>query len=142
MYVRDKRYLSKLLLLAEDLQSEETVANCLKIFRIAITNEQYSDTVFQRFPNILNFMIFQMERWIGSSAVLGECVLSIRYTLDEGKNLSLLRPETTGAFIQHIKQNKIAMRDSNIQELFRILSNHQHYSQYVSGGAPARGAAS
>jgi hypothetical protein len=58
MYVRDKVYLSKLLLLAEDLQSEETVANCLKIFRIAITNEQYADPTFNRFPNILNFMIF------------------------------------------------------------------------------------
>lgn len=58
MFVRDKAYLSKLLLLAEDLQSEETVANCLKIFRIAITNEQYADATFNRFPNILNFMIF------------------------------------------------------------------------------------
>ena len=46
MLVRDKVYLSKLLLLAEDLQSEETVANCLKIFRIAITNDKYSDQVF------------------------------------------------------------------------------------------------
>jgi hypothetical protein len=40
-----------------------------------------------------------MERWIGSSAVLGECVLSIRYTLEEGKHLALLRPETCGAFV-------------------------------------------
>lgn len=58
MYVRDKVYLSKILLLAEDLQSEETVANCLKIFRICLTNDQYNDAVFNRFPNILNFMIF------------------------------------------------------------------------------------
>ena len=74
-----------------------------------------------------------MERWIGSSAVLGECVLSIRYTLEDGKHLSNLRPETTGAFVQHIRNNRQAMRDPNIQELLRILSNHPNYSQYVSG---------
>lgn len=125
MYVRERPYLSKILLLAEDLQSEEIVANCLKIFRIGITNDKYSDAVFNRFPNILNFMIFQMERWIGSSAVLGECVLSIRYTIEEGKNQTLLRPETIGAFVQHIRQNKQAMRDSNIQELLRITKNYQ-----------------
>lgn len=66
-----------------------------------------------------------MERWIGSSAVLGECVLSIRHTIEEGKNLQLLRPETVGAFVQHIRQNKQAMRDANIQELLRITKNYQ-----------------
>ena len=33
---RDGVFLQKLLLFAEDLQSEETVANCIKIFRIAM----------------------------------------------------------------------------------------------------------
>lgn len=58
MYVKDKAYLSKVLILAEDLQSEEIVANCLKIFRIGITNDKCREQVFNKFPNILNFMIF------------------------------------------------------------------------------------
>jgi len=51
------------------MQSEETVANCLKVFRIAIEDDQYNQTIFNSFPNILNFMMFTLERWVGSSAV-------------------------------------------------------------------------
>lgn len=36
---RDGVFLQKLLLFAEDLQSEETVANCIKIFRIAMQDD-------------------------------------------------------------------------------------------------------
>lgn len=133
LFVKDSNYLAKLLRMIEEVNQEEIVSNSLKVFRLALTNDKYSDATFSRFPNILNFMIFEMERWIGSSAVLGECVLSVRYTIQEGKNVSLLKPETAGAFMFHIKNNATALRDSNLQELMDIFETHPKYAHFTQG---------
>jgi len=102
LFVKDRVYLGKLFLFAEDLQSEETVANCIKVFRTAMDDEDLVDIVFNRYPNILNFFLYTIERWIGSSAVLGECVIAVRTAIEERRNLGILRPETVATFISHI----------------------------------------
>ena len=42
LFVRDPVYLDKLLCVMEDIQQEETISNCLKIFRICMLNENYT----------------------------------------------------------------------------------------------------
>jgi hypothetical protein len=125
--VKDPVFLSKLLLFAEDLQSEETVANCLKIFRIGLEDDDLVDTIFNRYPNILNFMLYQMERWLGSTAVMGECVLGIRCSIEERRNLGILRPESVAGFVSNITKNKRAMKDNHILQLLRAFSRHPEY---------------
>ena len=110
------------------MQSEETVANCLKIFRITIENERYSATIFNKFPNILNFMMFTLERWVGSSAVQGECVNSIKHTIVELNNSTMLRPDSVGSFLSHVSQNKKILNDPHMQELLKVFAQHQSYS--------------
>jgi len=131
--VRDPVFLSKILLFAEDLQSEETVANCIKIFRIGMQDDDLVDIIFNRYPNILNFLIYQMERWIGSSAVLGECVIAVRSAIEERRNLGVLRPETVAAFVAHISKNKKAMKDPHILQLLRAFSRHPEFGQFTVG---------
>jgi hypothetical protein len=110
------------------MQSEETVANCLKVFRIAIEDDQYNQTIFNSFPNILNFMMFTLERWVGSSAVQGECISAIRYTIQDLNNNTMLRPDSVGSFLSHVSQNKKILNDPHMQELLKLFSKHASYS--------------
>ena len=55
-----------------------------------------------------------MERWVGSSAVLGECVIAIRGAIEDHNTMSILRPELVGQFVDHVAKNPRAMRDPQI----------------------------
>ena len=96
-------------------------------------NENYMATVAHRFPNVLNFMLYTAERWIGSSSILSEVAICIGFWIGERSDTTLLKPESVIGFVNHVKRNPVAMKDSNINEILSIFRDHSHYKTYVSG---------
>lgn len=96
-------------------------------------DEDTCDVIYNRYPNILNFLLYNVERWSGSSAVTTECVGAIRTALDERRNVGILRPETVATFVNHMRRDQKAMKEVNIMKLMRVFNKHPEFQAFTTG---------
>jgi hypothetical protein len=97
-FMRDPRCGQKIVALVDDMPGadEELIANCIKVMKEVIVRPELNDSLFNLFPNLLNFIIGTASSNVQSASIVSEAALAIRQgLLADGRHSGdsqLLRP--------------------------------------------------
>jgi len=82
-FMAKSTYLRKILMIAEDLDDPLSVHECIKIFKVVLSNETSMDQTMTRFPNTLNFLIKALERFRDNDGICIDVLLGLKTTLQK-----------------------------------------------------------
>lgn len=144
-FMRDPRCGQKVVALVDDMPGadEELIANCIKVMKEVIIRPELNDSLFNLFPNLLNFIIGTASSNVQSASIVSEAALAIRQgLLADGRHAGdsqLLRPAQVREFFSAIGQDSAALAlpavSSLVQELLRFPAMRSAVAQ---SGVPVR----
>jgi len=91
-------YMRKVFLVAEEMTELEVVANCMKIFRLCLRTDWSQDQVLLRFPNLLNFILFLLNKYASTTPIVSEGLVALRSVSKKTAYTSLIKKESMNTF--------------------------------------------
>lgn len=113
-------YLRKVFLVAEEMADLETVSNCMKIFRLSLRTDWSQDQVMLRFPSLLNFILFLLNKYSSTTPILSEGLVALRSVSKKSAYTSLLKKE---ALVTFQKLCTLKHTPANESHLTHVLKN-------------------
>lgn len=126
-------YMRKVFLVAEEMTDLETVSNCMKIFRLTLRTDWSQDQVMLRFPSLLNFILFLINKYSSTTPIVSEGLVALRSVSKKAAYTSLLKKESLNTFQKLVGMKHVPQNESHLTHILKNLNKNPAVATYLQG---------